>query len=319
MGSRLAVVAVMLAGGMVGCGNTGLEEAPAPVLRTSVAAVVAPNGREPNGRELNMREVDGEWMGSRLVSVRYGGAQREGMSTPLEETWLEGSIFHGLLGSEELSGMDFLGMRFIGTLEDGTSLTLRVDGITPGAGADQDIWSYQVSYQHTLDGQWYPICTNADGSAANAIPLEHRWDYREGVAGGGSKIYDATAFTFACEGAALAKCVRLGYAPWRSVNGMSLEHHHQACTRMIRADFCGDGTSYTVDGTWVNLYDSMSIQIDTEAAWVPEAEWTTDGASCFSSQTRATTPIACGERLVPSCATSFSTKTLLISETPPQQ
>jgi hypothetical protein len=61
----------------------------------------------------------------------------------------------------------------------------------------------------------------------------------------------------------------------------------------------------------------MSIQLDTEA-WVPEAEWDSDGAICFSSQTRATTPISCGERLVTSCGTSFSPKTLIISETPPQ-
>jgi hypothetical protein len=315
MGVRLAVVAAMLAGGMVGCGSTDPVEAPAPTLKTSVAAVVSPNGRELNGRELNGRELNGMDLGAKLVSVRYSGARREGMSTPLTETWLEGSVFHALNGSEELSGMDFLGMRFIGTLVDGTNLTLRVDSITPGTGANQDVWSYQVSYQHTLDGQWYPICTNADGTAANAIPLEHRWDYRQGVAGGGSKIYDATAFTFACEGAALAKCVQFGYAPWRSVNGMSLEQHHQACTRMVRADFCGDGTSYTQDGNWVNLFDSMGVQSDTET-WVPEAEWTSDGATCFSSQTRAATAISCGERLVQSCGTSFSGKTLLISETP---
>jgi hypothetical protein len=111
--------------------------------------------------------------------------------------------------------------------------------------------------------------------------------------------------------------VRFGYAPWRSVNGVSLEQHHQACTRMVRADFCGNGTSYTVDGNWVNIYDSLSVQLDTEA-WVPEAEWTAGGATCFTSQTRATTPIACGEKLVPSCATSFSNKALLISETPPR-
>ena len=317
MGARLAVVAAMLAGGMVGCGSTDPVEAPAPALKTSVAAVIQANGRELNGRELNGRELNGTELGAKLVSVRYGGAWREGMGTSLEETWLEGSVFHGLHGSEELSGMDFLGMHFIGTLADGTDLTLRVDAITQGTGTNQDIWSYRVSYQHTLDGQWYPICTNADGSPANAIPLENRWDHRQGVAGGGNKIYDATAFTFACEGAALAKCVQFGYAPWRSVNGVSLDQHHQSCTRMVRADFCGDGTSYTVEGNWVNLHDAMGIQADTEA-WVPEAEWTTDGASCFSSQTRATTPISCGERLVQSCATSFSGKTLIISETPPQ-
>ncbi|HYH94645.1 ADYC domain-containing protein [Hyalangium sp.] len=316
MGARFAMVAAMIAGGVMGCGSTEPAEAPAPTLGTSMAALVQANGREINGREINGREINGSELGSKLVSVRYDGARREGMSTAFDEMWLEGSVFHALSGSEELSGVDFQQVRFTGTLEDGSTLTLRVDEVYPGTGVDQDVWSYRVSYQHTTTGEWSPICTNADGSAANAIPLEGRWDYRQGVLGGGDKIHDTAAFTFACEGAALSKCVRFGYKPWQSVNGVSLADHHQSCTRMIRADFCGDGTSYTVDGNWVNLYDAVNIQADTES-WVHEAEWNTEGASCFSEQTRATTPIQCGERMVTTCGKSFSTKALLISETPP--
>jgi hypothetical protein len=187
--------------------------------------------------------------------------------------------------------------------------------VVAGTGAQQDVWDYRVSYQDPNDGLWYPICKNADGTAANAIPLEGRWDYRQGVAGGGSKIDDMTTFTFACEGAALAKCVHFGYKPWESVNGVSLADYHQTCTRMIRADFCGNGTSYTVNGNWVNLYDSVSVQLDTET-WGKEAQWNAQGATCFTSHTRATTAISCGEKLVPSCGESFSSNTLLISEVP---
>lgn len=315
MGVRFVVVAAILAGGAVGCGNADAGAEVAPALETSAHNLVANNGREINGREINGREINGAQLGSKLVAVRYAGARREGMSLPLSTVWLEGSTFHGLSGTQELSGKDFLQMRFTGVLQDGTNLTLRVDDMTQGSGSEQDVWSYRVSYQNTADGQWYPICTNADGSAAGAIPLENRWDYREGVSGGGSKIYDTTSFTFACEGAALAKCVHFGYKPWSSVNGVSLEEHHQACTRMVRADYCGNGTSYTANGNLINIYDSLGVQSDTEL-WVPEAEWTSDGASCFGSQTRATTPIQCGEKLVTTCAMSFSPKTLLITETP---
>ncbi len=317
MVTKRVVAAFMSAWVAVGCGASEQEDVSPNSLGTAEAELTVTNGSQLNGSQLNGSQLNGPSLNQRLVSVRYDGARRDGMSTPLSEVWIENSVFHGLNGSEELSGMDFQQMRFIGTLEDGTSLTLRIDAITPGTGADSDIWSYRVSYQHAVDGQWYSICKNADGSPGNAIPLENRWDYRQGVAGGGSKIYDTAAFTFACEAAALGKCVRFGYAPWRSVDGVSLEQHHQACTRMLRADFCGDGTSYTVDGTWVNLYDAMSIQLDTET-WVPEAEWGSDGATCFSSQTRATTAISCGERLVQSCGTSFAAKPLLISETPPR-
>ena len=89
--------------------------------------------------------------------------------------------------------------------------------------------------------------------------------------------------TFACQGYALYKCVALGYAPWVNFDGQSLADYHQACTRMIRADYCGDGRSWTKDGTWINLYDNISLQQD-EADWAMEAEWTPLGARCLSHQ-----------------------------------
>ena len=59
----------------------------------------------------------------------------------------------------------------------------------------------------------------------------------------------------------------------------SLADYHQACTRMLRADYCGDGTPHTVDGTLINIYDGIGIQRDTDD-WAFEAEWTTTGARC---------------------------------------
>ena len=76
------------------------------------------------------------------------------MSLPLDEVWLEGSrLPRPAPASEELSGLDFLQMRFTGTWRMAGTLTLRIDAMTQGTGADQDVWSYRVSYQHTMDGQ----------------------------------------------------------------------------------------------------------------------------------------------------------------------
>ena len=47
----------------------------------------------------------------------------------------------------------------------------------------------------------------------------------------------------------------------------------------MRADYCGDGRSFTVDGTPINIYDRLNIQEDTEE-WRFEARWNTDGAMC---------------------------------------
>ncbi len=220
------------------------------------------------------------------------------------------------MDQQELFGQDFMGMHFLGDLDDGAQVALRIDGITQGSGADQDVWSYSVSYQEPQDGQWYPLCRTLDGTVSEAIALDGTWNYSQGVVGGGSKVPSTTAFTFACDGYALAKCVRFGYAPWRSVNRVSLEDYHQACTRLLRADFCGDGTPHTVNGNLVNIYDALNVQVDTES-WGAEAEWNSDGARCFTSHNRSTTPIQCADgRMVDTCGQSFSPGTRIISETP---
>src|SRR5207302_1954997 len=50
--------------------------------------------------------------------------------------------------------------------------------------------------------------------------------------------------------------------------------------RMIRADYCGDGTSWTVNGRRINVYDGLGVQTDT-ASWSFEAEWDAHGARCL--------------------------------------
>jgi hypothetical protein len=76
--------------------------------------------------------------------------------------------------------------------------------------------------------------------------------------------------------------VRLGYKPWKnSRDGVSLWELHQACTRMLRADYCGDGTPHTRDGTRVEVYDTMGIQSpEPDSGLSFEAGWRADGAVC---------------------------------------
>ena len=135
-----------------------------------------------------------------------------------------------------------------------------------------------------------PLCgVAADGTPVQAIPLAGAWDDSAGTPTGGAHADDAGVFTFACEGYALAKCVELGYAPWRTVTecdgaddcaARSLSPFHQACTRMLRADYCGDGTATTRDGTRVDLWDDFGIQTDGAPTWDLEAEWSPAGAVC---------------------------------------
>ena len=314
MGVRHVVQAAVVAWGLVGCAG-GVTEPETPTLGSRMAELASPNGRNLNGRNLN-----GTQLGQTLVSVDLSGVRPStSVDDPLRSVWLQGSVFHGYDGTTEVSGLDFLGAHFVGNLGDGARVDLRVDAIQPGTDADANVWTYRVSFLDTVDGVWKPACPAADGSALGAIPVEGAWNYQQGVAGGGERIDDPTVFTFACEDAAIAKCVRFGYRPWETTaDGRDMAAYHQACTRMVRADFCGDGTSHTQDGSWVNLYDGLGVQQDTET-WLLEAEWDAQGARCFSSTTRSAEAVSCpGKAQLPGCGqrAHFRTGTLIMSEVP---
>jgi hypothetical protein len=96
-------------------------------------------------------------------------------------------------------------------------------------------------------------------------------------------------FTWACDNAALAKCDKWGYNPDKkktetkggSSKDQSLEAWHQACTRMVRADYCGDSIAHTRNGTAIDLYDNLGIQTRDGNVGALEADWTPSGARCI--------------------------------------
>ncbi|MCY1032109.1 ADYC domain-containing protein [Corallococcus sp. BB11-1] len=116
-------------------------------------------------------------------------------------------------------------------------------------------WEFRVSAT-TDDKTTVPLCPSGSGFAF-AVP--HAWS------AGGALLKNPDYFTFACApsnqgtttnpffvgGGVIAKCIDWGYAPWSgAVNGddVALESH-ELCTRMARADYCGEGRSNTLDGT----------------------------------------------------------------------
>jgi hypothetical protein len=93
------------------------------------------------------------------------------------------------------------------------------------------------------------------------------------------------AVTLACVDAALGKCAVWGYRPWASVKGEPLADYHQACTRMVRADYCGDGVSHTQRRARRSTCStsSGSSAVADGVDYVVEAEWGPDGATCLNA------------------------------------
>lgn len=286
---RTSILAALCAS-TVGCGPAATPQEHAS--RTA-QAIDVDNGRELNGRELNGRELNGrelngrELNGRELNGVSLQGATRGGVS--LGDLSLQGSELVGV----DASGQTVRGAALVGTVLSaatpaGGKAKVRIVGVSPSA-AQPDVMLYTAEDDLAGDGSWEPLCgTDASGNLDPAIALAGTWNSGRGPSGGAHLDAPGT-ITFACAGFALAKCVGLGYRPWataqRCVNGgcgtYSLAAYHQACTRMLRADYCGDGRSFTVDGTLINVYDALGIQADTES-WAFEAEWTPDGARCLS-------------------------------------
>lgn len=135
-------------------------------------------------------------------------------------------------------------------------------------------------------GNWQPACS-ADHEGRNAtIPLADIWDDN------GNRNSSAPLFTLACTNSSIGECYRWGYRPWVPGPG-NLKIAHWACTRVSRADYCGDGKTHTIDGTMINIFDSLPggpIQAHgtTPPGMTFEAAWDQTGALCLSHTRWAT-------------------------------
>lgn len=277
-------------------------------------------GRDLNGTDLNGDSLDGR----RVLGVRLDAGLIDGRAVD----WLEvdGSQFTGRAEGRPVHTKDLADAILVADLDDGTTLPVYVTDVYrhPDKGL-KDVYGYRVWFE-TQEG-FEPLCGFDDeGEAALAIALEGRWDFGEGTLTGGSHIDDTQAFTFACDGYVLSKCVLSGYKPWGRMKTCTpgqgcvigdLADHHQACTRALRADYHGDGSSHTADGTLINLYDDLGLRDDTEA-WPLEAEWDADGARCVATPRDPAEADFVAPLASPHCgADPFAAGALLVTEVAP--
>lgn len=279
------------------------------------SADIVTNGRNLNGRNLNGRNLNGRNLnGTSLSGASLGGAGLTNMH--LDGSQLVAQDPSGVA----LAGADLIGAQLTGTLDDGSSLTMQIANVTQAPAPDADVYYYWVVYDNGY-GSWSPLCPDDAGNATGSIALAGRWSYASGVPGGGAHIDDPSQFTFACAGGALYKCVAWGYKPWRSIGGESMARYHQTCTRVVRADFCGDGTPHTVDGQVINIYDRQGVQTDTEW-WLGEASWDENGARAYNLLNRSHLDLiyrlSCNVplRLIFDSSWEFSHGALIVDETP---
>jgi hypothetical protein len=195
---------------------------------------------------------------------------------------VDGTILRVTDGTRIVEGVDLVGaVLTLGV--DGKAVRARIASVeTDASDPAGDVLLYDVRVIGT-DGAETPLCRPDAGGRTLGFPLAGRTDET-----GALIPSDDGAFEFVCASGAQGKCVRFGYAPWRvAPDGSPLRPIYDACVRMVRADYCGDGRSFTRDGTLVGFADSVGVTtIDPDdiarEGLAFEAAWTPDGAVCVA-------------------------------------
>jgi hypothetical protein len=191
----------------------------------------------------------------------------------------------GRLVASPRASASLVGSVLQGTSSDGKPVEVALCGVEP-VPADSDMAWYRIEAWNPVAQEWVNPCV-ATGRVPDprALAVSGVWD------SSGACQQVPGRITLACENSAIAQCIRWGYKPWASHHGQSLADLHQACTRMVRADYCGNGRSHTHQDIAIDVYDRMGVlspapvvsarqafeRFSFEAAWAP------DGATCLSS------------------------------------
>lgn len=264
------------------------------------------NGFRLNGFRLNGVSLTGELGGSiSLLRIRLPNG------VIALSSWLEdGNLYAMSPTLAVLSGAQLVGSHLDFRADDGyghtEDITVKINAVTALA-AGSSVLRYDFVVK-TETGPWRALCPDANGNQVGAVLLADVWSPLSGA-----RLDPAPygAATVACLDAALGKCVEWGYVPWQDVDGTSLRNYHQACTRAVRADYCGDGVSHTSDGTQIHVLDQLGIeQPEPNSTYVVEAEWGPDGAACLNpGNTRLPNQtISC---TLPTCGASFASGGLI--------
>jgi hypothetical protein len=153
---------------------------------------------------------------------------------------------------------------------------VRIDSVEPDPDATNGSVLLHTFSIETADGTWQNVCGAGPDGRRQGFPIAGR-----PRADGSFGPAEPGILELACTSGALGKCVRFGYAPWTardSTQGLAL---YNACIRMVRADYCGDGTPTTKDGQRIDIYDDNGVQIAANEPDMDfEAGWTAQGAVC---------------------------------------
>jgi len=217
-----------------------------------------------------------------LAALVLAPSVSAGEARVVRSVTVDGTAFRVLLADGSLLPQASLpGTVLVLGTNNGPTRRIRIDAVASNPGDPAQTTLYTMSEQHPGSGAWENICEpDPDGRRlAFPVPGSFSPDMRYTPSPG--------RFFITCTGGAEGKCIRFGYRPSETApDGASLAAHFQACVRLVRADYCGDGAGHTRDGTLIDLYDRIGVQRPEPGnALAFEAAFNADGAVCVR-QTR---------------------------------
>lgn len=204
--------------------------------------------------------------------------------------WLTPAVAQPSITKIEVSGTAFHVTLSDGSVKQGTELAgavlvfdiggkqvrIRIAAIMPDAN-DKAV----LLHDFRIDGTDTPLCDPDPYGKQLGFPLV-------GHTASDGRFLKASpdVFELICTSGAQGKCVRFGYHPWEDApDGRSMREYYDACVRMVRADYCGDGHAWTRDGTIIDMWDDQGIQksdTQNDPSFSFEAGWKPEGAVCVA-------------------------------------
>lgn len=188
-------------------------------------------------------------------------------------------VHGGMLSVHSESGAILRGQNLKGTVvrlrtRSGDPFELRLDAVE--SSPFEDVELYDVAIRRQADGAWTPLCRPGPDGRARILAIET-------VPSSDRSDADPVArLSLTCTAGAKGKCIMRGYRPWAfNSTGVPLAPYFEACVRMMRADYCGDGRSYTQEGIRIESWDNLGLR--TSAKSLPfESAWDANGAVCIA-------------------------------------
>jgi hypothetical protein len=120
----------------------------------------------------------------------------------------------------------------------------------------------------------------------------------------------------ACRSGAVGKSIHWDYSPWEWGSDT-----HELATRVVRADYCGAGQSFTKKGNALQVSDQLGVNEFTKPELEDEAAWdlATSRATCVTMPRDAGLQedfegIVCGDAVLPECTPEAMTDSIITTK-----